>query len=380
MGGQPCGGDSLEATTPASLRAVQDQLSTLARSKGSPVAFVVDSQGRAVALYPAQPGLIGVDFSYRDWFKGAARTGGPYVSEAYRAAATGHPLVAAVAAPVLAGSRRVGYIVVLWQLDSVRAVSQGAHADDGITIIVTDQAGQPLTGTLSVDDRGQALHASAPEMTRQALQGHSVSLVRGGTLAAAGPVPGIGWTVTAELPSAVALAPARTFQRILATTLGVALLLVLVFTVLAWRAARRRTAEQSGAQYARSLIEAGLDPLLTISPEGKITDVNGATVRVTGIPREELVGTDFAGYFTEPQKANGGYRRVFAEGSVTDYPLTMRHLDGTLTEVLYNASVYRDVRGKVLGVFAAARDVTEQKHAQAELRARRSITALYGIT
>jgi hypothetical protein len=50
-----------------------------------------------------------------------------------------------------------------------------------------------------------------------------------------------------------------------------------------------------------------------------------------------------------------------------DYPLTMRHRDGTLTEVLYNASVYRDVGGKVLGVFAAARDVTKQHRAQQEI-------------
>ncbi|HEY8883216.1 MAG TPA: PAS domain-containing protein, partial [Dermatophilaceae bacterium] len=124
---------------------------------------------------------------------------------------------------------------------------------------------------------------------------------------------------------------------------------------------------QAGAQYARSLIEAGLDPLVAISPEGKITDVNEATVTVTGIPREELIGTAFSDYFTEPDKANEGYQRAFAQGSVTDYPLTIRRPNGTLSEVLYNASVYRDAGGKVLGVFAAARDVTEQKLAQSEL-------------
>ncbi|HEY8620348.1 MAG TPA: PAS domain S-box protein [Dermatophilaceae bacterium] len=124
---------------------------------------------------------------------------------------------------------------------------------------------------------------------------------------------------------------------------------------------------QAGAQYARSLIEAGLDPLVAISPEGKITDVNEATVKVTGVAREELIGTAFSDYFTEPEKANEGYQRAFAQGSVTDYPLTLRHPDGTLTEVLYNASVYRDAGGKVLGVFAAARDVTEQKQAQAAI-------------
>ena len=40
-----------------------------------------------------------------------------------------------------------------------------------------------------------------------------------------------------------------------------------------------------GSQYARSLIEASLDPLVTISPEGRITDANEATTRVTGTER-----------------------------------------------------------------------------------------------
>ena len=112
---------------------------------------------------------------------------------------------------------------------------------------------------------------------------------------------------------------------------------------------------QATSQYVRSLIEASLDPLVTISPEGKITDVNEATIKVTGLARDELIGTDFSVYFTEPDKAREGYQQVFAKGFVTDYPLTIRHRDGNLTDVLYNASVYKDVQGNVLGVFAAAR-------------------------
>ncbi len=128
-------------------------------------------------------------------------------------------------------------------------------------------------------------------------------------------------------------------------------------------AARDVTAQKQASQYARSLIEASLDPLVTISPEGKITDVNAASAEVTGISREKLIGTDFSDYFTEPAKAREGYRQVFSKGSVTDYPLTIRHNDGRVTDVLYNASVYKDARGNVLGVFAAARDVTAQKQA-----------------
>jgi PAS domain S-box-containing protein len=128
-------------------------------------------------------------------------------------------------------------------------------------------------------------------------------------------------------------------------------------------AARDVTAQKQASEYARSLIEASLDPLVTISADGKITDVNEATTKVTGVPREKLIGTDFSNYFTEPDKAQEGYRQVFAQGMVTDYPLTIRHADGGLTDVLYNASVYRDERGNVLGIFAAARDVTTQKQA-----------------
>ena len=117
------------------------------------------------------------------------------------------------------------------------------------------------------------------------------------------------------------------------------------------------------SHYARSLIEASLDPLVTISPEGKITDVNEATIAVTGVAREKLIETDFSDYFTEPEQARAGYQQVFAKGFVTDYPLTIRRSDGRLTDVLYNASVYKDVGGNVLGVFAAARDVTAQQQA-----------------
>lgn len=125
--------------------------------------------------------------------------------------------------------------------------------------------------------------------------------------------------------------------------------------------------ERRASQYARSLIEASLDPLVTISPDGKITDVNEATIRATGIAREKLIGTDFSDYFTEPAQAREGYRQVFAKGFVTDYPLTIRHKNGNLLDVLYNASVYKDAEGNVLGVFAAARDVTESKRLMREL-------------
>ncbi|MES2014008.1 MAG: PAS domain S-box protein [Pseudomonadota bacterium] len=133
----------------------------------------------------------------------------------------------------------------------------------------------------------------------------------------------------------------------------------------------RKVAEitiSAAALYARSLLEASLDPLVTISTKGVITDVNTATELVTGVSRENLIGSDFADYFTEPEKARGAYLQAFLQGAVTDYPLAIRHVYGKVTDVLYNASVYRDSKGDVVGVFAAARDVTERKAAEFKLR------------
>ena len=122
---------------------------------------------------------------------------------------------------------------------------------------------------------------------------------------------------------------------------------------------------KSASQYSLSLIEASRDPLFTISPEGKITDLNQATVRVTGESREKLIGTNFFDYFTEPDKAREGYEEVFIKGFVADYPLTI--IDGELTDVLFNGSVYKDEQGKVVGAVVVARVITEQKRIEKEL-------------
>jgi len=131
---------------------------------------------------------------------------------------------------------------------------------------------------------------------------------------------------------------------------------------------RAEVALNMASLYARSLIEASLDPLVTISADGKITDVNKATESVTGITRERLIYSDFSDYFTEPEKAREGYQQVLEQGLVRDYPLTIRHTSGITTDVLYNATIYRNESGEIQGVFAAARDITERKQAEEEIK------------
>jgi PAS domain S-box-containing protein len=126
-------------------------------------------------------------------------------------------------------------------------------------------------------------------------------------------------------------------------------------------------AQKLRSDYSLSLIEASHDPLFAISPEGKITDMNNASVEVTGIGRQELIGTDFFEYFTEPEKALEVYKKVFEKGFIADSPLILRHKNGKLIHVLFNGAVYNDDKENVLGAAIVARDVTNQKRIETEL-------------
>jgi PAS domain S-box-containing protein len=132
---------------------------------------------------------------------------------------------------------------------------------------------------------------------------------------------------------------------------------------------RKRMEEElrQGVKYNRGLIEASLEPLVIIGQDGRITDVNFATEKITGRTRVELIGTDFADYFTEPDKARSGYEIAFQNGFVCDYELEVKGNDGSKKSILYNASVYLNDKGETIGVFAAVHDITELKNLQEDL-------------
>ncbi len=120
--------------------------------------------------------------------------------------------------------------------------------------------------------------------------------------------------------------------------------------------------------YTRSLIESSIDALMTTDPAGIITDVNKQMEALTGCTRDELIGAPFKSYFTDPERAEAGIKRVLASGRVTDYELTARARDGKETVVSYNATTFHDRDRKVQGVFAAARDVTDRRRIEVTMQ------------
>lgn len=123
--------------------------------------------------------------------------------------------------------------------------------------------------------------------------------------------------------------------------------------------------QQLASQYARSLIDASFDPLFAVGQDGKITDMNEASILATGVSRESMMGSNFVSYFTEPDKAGEICKKIFAIGFVHDSPLTLKNLEKS--DLLFNGSVYKDEQGMVLGIVVEGRDITDQKRFATEL-------------
>jgi PAS domain S-box-containing protein len=120
--------------------------------------------------------------------------------------------------------------------------------------------------------------------------------------------------------------------------------------------------------YTRSLIESNIDALMTTDAAGIITDVNRQMEALTGCTRDELIGAPFKNYFTDPERAAAGIKRVLREKKITNYELTARARDGKMTVVSYNATTFYDRDRTLQGVFAAARDITERRHIEQMLQ------------
>ncbi len=118
----------------------------------------------------------------------------------------------------------------------------------------------------------------------------------------------------------------------------------------------------------RSLIESNIDAIMTADPSGRITDVNRQMEALTGCTRDELIDSAFKDYFTDPARAENSIKLVLSNQRITDYELTARARDGKETVVSYNATTFYNREGKLQGMFAAARDVTERKRLDQVLR------------
>ncbi len=365
---------------------VAAQLQSLAAAgHGVSVAFTTDVAGSLTGVQPFAPELLGRNFAFRDWYRGLASSGGPYVSTAYQSALAGHPLVVAVADYIRGpDGRPVAILIALYSPDSIKAFAAELTAAQGITLTVTDRAGTLLSAggrqglaSLTGDSRVAAALAG-----RSGLAQYSPVLASGGRgpreLSAYTAVAGAGWTVTASVSHRRAFAG---LVRLRTTVLAITAVLVVIVLVGAGAISRgqrrRRESELAVGRRERELsrvLESSGDAFVSLDAAGVIIAWNTRAEALFGWPGREVLGRPLSEVLVPPEQQEA-HRQGLAHytagtgSSVVGQrvELTAVHRDGRNVPVELSVWAHEDGDG----FSSFAHDITERVTAQAELEAAR---------
>jgi PAS domain S-box-containing protein len=368
-------------------RAVQRHLEQLrAAAPGVSSVLLTDARGRVGVQYPATSDLIGQDLSYRDWYHEALRTGRPYISEAYAASITGPDRVVAAASPVrrVSDARVLGVLVAVYDLRAIQAFAEDLAGAQGVRLRITDQHGTVVAAPGTGDD-GTLIGAAGEPGVVQALRGvESLGTVEDDDgaeiLAAYAPVRGLGWTVTAQVPTATAYA---SVSRLRATVLAVALLLgqvllaglLMMARVQRQRQAAERTLEER-EQSTSAILEAAADAFVSIDENGSVLSWSHQAESLFGWTAQEALGTSLSRLIIPPalrEQHEAGVHRFVTTGESTILGLrvevTAVHRDGHEFPVEL-ATWQSEVGGN--RVFSAfVHDISDRKEYEAQLAAAR---------
>ncbi len=226
------------------------------RSEGISAMAVFTVDGHLAAVSPHAPTLMGVDFSYRDWFKGVTSTGDDYVSEAYVSAFAGRPRVVGVAAPMRSvDGTTIAYVLITYEVGAIEAFIDRFASRD-ILFTVTDQRGVVVGAPGQVP--GELVSLRGDPGVDAALAGRSLEVDHsvGGEqmLTAYSPVPGIGWTVRADVTASTAYASIGSLRTTVLSLAGVVVLgLCGALVAIGHSGRRRRQAETRALDAAREI-------------------------------------------------------------------------------------------------------------------------------
>jgi PAS domain S-box-containing protein len=288
--------------------AIAYHLTELRRARtGIAIAFVTEPNGRLIDIVPHTPSIVGQDFSFRDWYRGVTATGRPYVSEAYETAAAGHARVVGAAVqvrvpPAGGGRGRVaGILVAAYGLDTIQRFVDDYAAAQGVRLTVTDQGGVVLAAPGAprrglVSRRGDPLVQAA--LQRRSGLGERTTTAAGRVVSASEPVPGLGWTVTADVATATAFAPIGELRRtVLAIGAVLGLLMAAGLALLARALQQRARAEQQvqdREERTREILEATAEAFISMDAGGLVTAWNRQAAQTFGWSAAEAVGRPLA--------------------------------------------------------------------------------------
>jgi PAS domain S-box-containing protein len=120
--------------------------------------------------------------------------------------------------------------------------------------------------------------------------------------------------------------------------------------------------------YTRSVIEANPDLMAVLDTNGTILDVNAVAELLTGVPREQLIGTPYSRYLVDNKNPHEILTHLIETGKA-EYTIQIRRTDGHITPLSVNSTLFRGKDASEARIIVAAHDITRQKQDEEAIRA-----------
>ena len=325
---------------------------------------VYDLDGTMRGIYPPSPALLNRNFNFRDWYKGAAVQWKPYVSEVYQTAVPPYQLVTAIVVPLTdEAGRPNGLLMAPFTLDTLSKQLLQTKLEGGWTISLIDQRGR-LAARPNIDSFSAAIDLSGYEPVRRARSGltGNGSFARGGTtfFASYQPLSPYGWVALVEQRSAVIHQGIWAIQRRV-------WLLGLLFLVVGLGVSAFMHSLYSQLDTGNRFIDISIDMFCTAGFDGFFKTVNPAFEKTLGFTAAELLAKPYLELIHPGDRLPTGTQadRLRNGEAAISFENRYLHKDGSYKWLMWNAVPVPEQNL----IYAVARDITERKRAEGELRA-----------
>jgi PAS domain S-box-containing protein len=386
------------AQRPLLLQAVRDknaekaEMHLISLTKSDPgidILIITDRQGTLWANYPRRPEVLGKNFAYRDYYKGVSKEWKSYISDVFLRIVGEKDLAVTICVPFVDETgKAIGILVNTQRTVGLNYLFKQAPLDPGTTITVADRKGQIVYDSRHDVEKEMRLYPFHSGIEKAKAAKNNTLVVDdpgpGGKTRyiSFAPVANIGWTVFVEREErSILLSEAAYYIQLTAIAFLLFLTVILILAYLRKQVAAQQFQEQLQAE---KKIRAGEEKLLALSSRQEailaavpeiIMEVDNNKVYTwansTGIEffGEDVIGKEAALYFEGEQDTYGIVRPLFngAEGIIY-VESWQRRKDGAKRLLAWWCRVLKDESGQVTGALSSARDVTDRRQAEEEIR------------
>jgi PAS domain S-box-containing protein len=379
----------IDAVKNRDLAGVNRHLTDLKKNAEIDLTFVTDKAGILWANFPSFPEAMGTNLSHRDWYKGISAHWKPYISTVFKLMVGEKPLAAAVCVPIFDEKQRViGVLASSQRLSFINDLIEQVTFTPSPTVNVIDRAGKIIYSN-SLPYLESIADYPFFSFVEPALKGKKQQIEltdpqrdqnkRYLTVASIGD---IGWSITIE--RSLRDIYRSEFRRFIETGTISLLLFLLIISFLVYlrrtllfrkteellqtEIKLRQEEEKLRALSSRqeALLAAVPEIIMEVDNNKVYTWANSLGIEFFG---EEVIGKEAAFYFEGEQEIYDTVRPLFnGVEDIVYLESWQRRKDGEKRLLAWWCRALKDESGQVTGALSSARDITDRRQAEEEIR------------